>query len=1060
VPRRARAAALLLAVATAATAFVLPGHPAEAVASPTPTPSWVANGDVHAVLEAGGRTYLGGTFDQVGPNTGFGVQLDAATGTLPTSFAKVDGHVYVTVPNGKGGWYIGGDFVHVTTDADGTQSKHNGAEIKADGTIGSWNPNTDLPIRAIVPDPSGSRIYVGGEFTNARKGTVPVNGLLVTGSTGVPIPFAATALGQRVDSLALSPDGSRLYVGGTFSTIGGVSRSGLAAVDTATGAVDASWNPAPDTVAATGTTPGRTVAALATAVDGRVFAGGSFTHMGATAVTGLAVLSPSGAGALDGAWSVAADGPVASLTMSADRAHLFVGGGFATLGGQARSHLAALSTAGSGSVDGAFNPGADGDVLGFSLSADGSRLYAAGAFSTIGGANRRFLAALNASSGLVDTAFDARAASTVHAVSTQPAGTQIFAGGEFSSVNGVARLNVAALDGNGVLDQNFVANTDGEVDAFASDAGQLYIGGIFTHVNGVSEVRLARLNAATGAVDTSFRASPSAAVNSLALSSNRLFVGGAFVSISGVARNNLASVNTAAGLVEDWNPNVDDYVATLGLSPDQATVYIAGNFTRVGSLNRSKAAAVDVTTGVATSWKPVPQAMVVQLAVAADGSKVFLAERGSSKDGNRLQAYSTAGTGPLVWEHRADGDFQAVAVSSALVYAGGHFTTVEGQAHVHLVAFDPANGTIQAWAPYVAGGFGHGVFDIEVSASAVTVGGDFERSGDATVTVVAQGVVRFGNAGDPPPTTTTLPPGVTPTTTATTAPPTTQPPATQPPTTQPGSGSGNGGGGNGGGGNGGPSVGPAAVKAGYWMVGSDGAVYNFGDAGAYGGASPAAGSSAVDLEPTPSGNGYWVVTDKGVVTTRGDAVSFGAPAAAGLAKGETVTSLSATPTGRGYWIFTNKGRVMNFGDAAFYGDMSKVTLNGPVLDSIPTTTGKGYYMVASDGGIFAFGDAHFYGSMGGKKLNAPVQSLVPDGDGVGYWLVASDGGIFAFQADFKGSMGATKLNKPVTGMVRFADGYLMVGEDGGIFDFSNKPFLGSLGANPPARPIVSVAALG
>ena len=33
----------------------------------------------------------------------------------------------------------------------------------------------------------------------------------------------------------------------------------------------------------------------------------------------------------------------------------------------------------------------------------------------------------------------------------------------------------------------------------------------------------------------------------------------------------------------------------------------------------------------------------------------------------------------------------------------------------------------------------------------------------------------------------------------------------------------------------------------------------------------------------------------------------------------------------------------------------------------------------------------------------------------------------------------------------------MVAEDGGIFNFSDKPFLGSLGANPPALPIVSVA---
>jgi len=60
--------------------------------------------------------------------------------------------------------------------------------------------------------------------------------------------------------------------------------------------------------------------------------------------------------------------------------------------------------------------------------------------------------------------------------------------------------------------------------------------------------------------------------------------------------------------------------------------------------------------------------------------------------------------------------------------------------------------------------------------------------------------------------------------------------------------------------------------------------------------------------------------------------------------------------------------------------------------------------------------------MGGRHINAPVQSLVPDADGVGYWLGASDGG---------------------------------------IFDFSGTPdgFKGSLGANPPALPITSVAVL-
>jgi hypothetical protein len=247
-----------------------------------------------------------------------------------------------------------------------------------------------------------------------------------------------------------------------------------------------------------------------------------------------------------------------------------------------------------------------------------------------------------------------------------------------------------------------------------------------------------------------------------------------------------------------------------------------------------------------------------------------------------------------------------------------------------------------------------------------------------------------------------------------------------------------------------PSHHTASGRSGYWMVGADGRVYAFGEARKLGDAT----SGAVDIEPTPSGNGYWVVDSAGRVTALGDARWLG-----NAASPEAVTSLSSTRSGDGYWMFTTKGRVLAFGDAVHYGDMSARRLNGPVLDSIPTASGQGYYMVAADGGIFSFGDARFFGSMGGKKLNAPVQSLVPDGDGAGYWLVASDGGIFAFDAPFRGSMGGTRLNKPVTGMVRNGNGYLMVGEDGGIFNFSDKPFHGSLGDNPPVRPIVSVAAL-
>ena len=260
-------------------------------------------------------------------------------------------------------------------------------------------------------------------------------------------------------------------------------------------------------------------------------------------------------------------------------------------------------------------------------------------------------------------------------------------------------------------------------------------------------------------------------------------------------------------------------------------------------------------------------------------------------------------------------------------------------------------------------------------------------------------------------------------------------------------------------------VGPTSVayaesgRAGYWMLGADGAIYPFGAARSFGNPPIAPGWEAVDVEPTGSGTGYWVLADTGTIRAFGTATAYGGIPAAVLGPGEVPTSLSATPSGHGYWVFTSRGRAVAFGDARFLGDVSAMPLNGPVLDSVATPSGLGYYMVASDGGIFAFGDARFSGSMGGKRLNAPVESLVPDSDGDGYWLVGSDGGIFAFAAAFKGSMGARPLARPVTGMVRYGDGYLMVAEDGGIFNFSDLDFAGSLGGNPPPHPIVSVAAV-
>ncbi|MCZ7526466.1 MAG: hypothetical protein M5U14_08890 [Acidimicrobiia bacterium] len=115
-------------------------------------------------------------------------------------------------------------------------------------------------------------------------------------------------------------------------------------------------------------------------------------------------------------------------------------------------------------------------------------------------------------------------------------------------------------------------------------------------------------------------------------------------------------------------------------------------------------------------------------------------------------------------------------------------------------------------------------------------------------------------------------------------------------------------------------------------------------------------------------------------------------------------------------------------------------------------------MVANDGGIFAFGDARFRGSMGGIPLNAPVQALVPTPHR--QRLLARRlrrRRLRLRRRHLPRLHGRHPLNRPVVGMVHFDAGYLMVASDGGIFNFSDHPFHGSLGNTPPLWPITSAA---
>jgi hypothetical protein len=239
-----------------------------------------------------------------------------------------------------------------------------------------------------------------------------------------------------VSSLALSPDGSTVYLCGVFGSIDGTPRTGLAAVDPSSGA-PLPWS-------ATTTYPPSVLA-----VSGSdVYIAGGFTAVDGAQRNNLAALDVT-TGALE-PWNPAAIGSVYDVLPAGGT--IYAAGAFTQIGGVKRSGVAAIeATTGKAT---SWNPkvvltGApqyDQSYV-WSLAASGSAVALAGNFTEIDGVARNGLATVNAQTAKV-TAFNPQPLGYFDPGNVRYvyfAGPTLYAGGDFFAVSGDSQDGFAAF---------------------------------------------------------------------------------------------------------------------------------------------------------------------------------------------------------------------------------------------------------------------------------------------------------------------------------------------------------------------------------------------------------------------------------------------------------------------------------------------------------------------------------------------------------------------------------------------------------------------------------------
>jgi hypothetical protein len=682
-------------------------------------------GKVTAVaVAANGDVYVGGDFTKAG-------------GMAAQHIARWDGRSWHALGDGINGnvtalavdgtdLYVGGDFEVAGSVTTNGIARWDGANwfTVGDGT-GVVDDYFDTPERGdvyamLIRD---GKLYIGGDF-------VAVDGITAN-SVAVWDGTTWQAVGSGIGELdwegkfvpegevyALATDGTTLYAGGEFLIAGDVTANSLAQWD------GNSWSALGGGVTMTdgnGHPQFGSVRALAVN-GGTLYAGGWFDKAGGNAANHIAQWQnnswhPLGVGVR--AEQFAGEPQVRALAVVDNT--LYVGGRFVGAGNQNIDLLAQWAN-NSWTEVGMGIANDDYDYVNVLTPGRQGDLYMGGAFRIVGDQRVDNIAQWHndgwrtLGSGLLSIEYGDSPANP-YAIATDEQG-HIFVGGEFAVAGGVRLSNLAMWDGSRWV---AIGNANARVRDMVVADGALYVGGEFTQIGELAASHVARLDLNTFTWST-LGAGINDTVYALDYADGILYAGGAFKSAGTVTAEDVAWWDGAAWHafgskarifeVGDRGGEIGTYVNDLKVQGD--SVFIAGHFQVIQyGTNTADLSSFQVVHNV-VEWQRSTDSWFY-LGDAAQRGVTFNGYSGFSVDANQL------------------------AIVGNELYVGGSFNQAGGLAASGLARWDMA---AQQWVSLNAS-LGGNTEEAKVLALAaygadLFVGGNFLSAGNATVNFVGK----------------------------------------------------------------------------------------------------------------------------------------------------------------------------------------------------------------------------------------------------------------------------------------------------------------------------------